>query len=140
MPKPVYATADELADAVKKLEGQLKATEAKLGAALKQAENGLKGELGKVSETVTNNATVAQEGTQRCGADSKGYTDDRLQQFRAELTGLVKSTEESLTQADTNLSQKMDQVDTDVRKALADELAALCERIDKEFTSTRAET
>ncbi|CAJ1371252.1 unnamed protein product [Effrenium voratum] len=139
MPKPVYATADELADAVKKLEGQLKATEAKLGAALKQAENGLKGELGKVSETVTNNATVAQEGTQRCGADSKGYTDDRLQQFRAELTGLVKSTEESLTQADTNLSQKMDQVDTDVRKALADELAALCERIDKEFTSTRAD-
>lgn len=137
MPKPVYATADELAEAVKKLEGQLKATEAKLGAALKQSETNLKGELGKANEQMASNAQVANEGTQRCGNDSKTYTDDRLNQFRSEMMGLLNGTQDNLSQAQTSLSQKMDDVDNGVREALANELAALCERIDKEFQATR---
>lgn len=137
MPKPVYATADELAEAVKKLEGQLKATEAKLGGALKQSETNLKGELAKANEQMANNAQVANEGTQRCGNDSKTYTDDRLNQFRTDMMGLLNGTQDEIGQAQAKLSQKVESVDNDVRKALADELAALCERIDKEFQATR---
>ncbi|CAE7024684.1 unnamed protein product [Symbiodinium natans] len=139
MPKPVYATADELADAVKKLEGQVKATEQKLGAALKQSETNLKAELTKVSDTVANNARAMQDGLQKCLGDSKGYTDDRMNQFRNEMMGMVNGTEDKLSKAESSLGQRLSQVDTDVRKALADELAALCERIDKEFMSTRTD-
>lgn len=137
MPKPVYATADELADAVKKLEGQLKQTEAKLGQALKSSETTLKGDLQKANDQMASNASTATEGIARCGSDSKTYTDDRLNQFRGEMVGLLKGTEDKLMQAQSNLSQKVENVDSDVRKALADELAALCERIDKEFLTTR---
>ena len=77
MPKPVYATADELAEAVKKLETQLKATEAKLGGAVKQAENNLKAELAKANDQISTNALVSTEATERCGGDAKSYTDDR---------------------------------------------------------------
>mmetsp|Transcript_19743 Transcript_19743/g.46021 ORF Transcript_19743/g.46021 Transcript_19743/m.46021 type:complete len:760 (-) Transcript_19743:152-2431(-) len=139
MPKPVYATADELAEAVKKLEGQVKATEQKLGGALKQSETNLKGDLSKVSETVANNARASQDGLQKCSNDTKGYTDDRMNQFRNDMMGMLNATEDKLSQAETTLGQKLTQVDTDVRKALADELAALCERIDKEFMATRTD-
>eukprot|EP00913_Durusdinium_trenchii_P011440 g10743.t1 len=106
MPKPVYATADELADAVKKLEGQLKQTEAKLGQALKSSETTLKGDLQKANDQMASNASTATEGIARCGSDSKTYTDDRLNQFRGEMVGLLKGTEDKLMQAQSNLSQK----------------------------------
>lgn len=139
MPKPVYATADELADAVKKLEGQVKATEQKLGGALKQSETNLKTELTKVSDTVANNARAMQDGFQKTLGDAGKYTDDRMNQFRNDMMGLLNGTEDKLSKAETSLGQRMTQVDTDVRQALADELAALCERIDKEFTSARTD-
>lgn len=139
MPKPVYATADELADAVKKLEGQVKATEQKLGGALKQSETNLKTELTKVSDTVANNARAMQDGFQKTLGDAGKYTDHRMNQFRNDMMGLLNGTEDKLSKAETSLGQRMTQVDTDVRQALADELAALCERIDKEFTSARTD-
>ncbi|CAK9005466.1 RNA-editing ligase 2 [Durusdinium trenchii] len=126
---------------------QLKQTEAKLGQALKRlgrsqaakrsSETTLKGDLQKANDQMASNASTATEGIARCGSDSKTYTDDRLNQFRGEMVGLLKGTEDKLMQAQSNLSQKVENVDSDVRKALADELAALCERIDKEFLTTR---
>ncbi|CAE7716486.1 unnamed protein product, partial [Symbiodinium sp. CCMP2456] len=79
------------------------------------------------------------DGFQKTLGDASKYTDDRMNQFRNDMMGLLNGTEDKLSKAETSLGQRMSQVDTDVRQALADELAALCERIDKEFTSTRTD-
>ncbi|CAK9069886.1 unnamed protein product [Durusdinium trenchii] len=213
MPKPVYATADELADAVKKLEGQ---AASELAAATRSSRRlrrshqctgmigmiGLSGEGGlttistppafrshgwvgpwedhevlrdhlegrspegavesgecwekpgviaeeshsdglgdprpttwrtenplrtiahvQANDQMASNASTATEGIARCGSDSKTYTDDRQVSARDVDDGDFKAPWMVLPVL--------------CRKALADELAALCERIDKEFLTTR---
>ncbi|CAE6936620.1 REL2 [Symbiodinium sp. CCMP2592] len=106
---------------------------------LLQSETNLKTELTKVSDTVANNARAMQDGFQTTLGDANKYTDDRMNQFRNDMMGLLNGTEDKLSKAESSLGQRMSQVDTDVRQALADELAALCERIDKEFTAARTD-
>eukprot|EP00931_Biecheleriopsis_adriatica_P063622 TRINITY_DN3856_c0_g1_i2.p1 TRINITY_DN3856_c0_g1~~TRINITY_DN3856_c0_g1_i2.p1 ORF type:complete len:775 (-),score=205.44 TRINITY_DN3856_c0_g1_i2:138-2462(-) len=139
MPKPVYATASELEEAVKKLEGAISKAEGKIGPAVKASENALKGELGKVAGNVTENAKTTQQAVERCGKDAKGYTDNKVTELRNEIMGMMPVLENKIESAESSLTNKLNEVDTQVRQALADELSALCERIDKEFNATRAD-
>mmetsp|Transcript_25357 Transcript_25357/g.45933 ORF Transcript_25357/g.45933 Transcript_25357/m.45933 type:complete len:783 (-) Transcript_25357:254-2602(-) len=139
MPKPVYATAQELEDAVKKLEGQITACQNKIGPAVKGSETTLKAEITKVADNVTANAKTTQEAVERCGKDSKAFTDQKVGGLRDEIMGLLPTLESKINTVDSSLTTKIDGVNRDVRQALADELKALCDRIDKEFEKCRAD-
>eukprot|EP00442_Polarella_glacialis_P025536 CAMPEP_0115082562 /NCGR_PEP_ID=MMETSP0227-20121206/19982_1 /TAXON_ID=89957 /ORGANISM="Polarella glacialis, Strain CCMP 1383" /LENGTH=769 /DNA_ID=CAMNT_0002470689 /DNA_START=76 /DNA_END=2385 /DNA_ORIENTATION=+ len=139
MPKPVYATADELEAGIAKVEGQVTACKGSIGPAVTAAETKLKAELDKLTSVVTKNANIQQKAVEGCGTDAKAYADDVCEKLRSDIGELLSGLEGKLNDVQQGLTANLQQVDKEVRQTLANELAVLCERIDKEFASARSD-
>eukprot|EP00416_Gambierdiscus_australes_P013283 CAMPEP_0171135954 /NCGR_PEP_ID=MMETSP0766_2-20121228/130658_1 /TAXON_ID=439317 /ORGANISM="Gambierdiscus australes, Strain CAWD 149" /LENGTH=745 /DNA_ID=CAMNT_0011599471 /DNA_START=12 /DNA_END=2249 /DNA_ORIENTATION=+ len=139
MPKVPMCTAAEAAEIRNQLTAAMEALEAQLQLALENTTQQLQGDLHRVTDEVAKHATTTEQALERVSNDSKAYTQASVDGMQDKLTTQMKSGEDKAAQSAGLLDRKIQKVDNDVRTALADELAALCEHFDRQMTLQKEE-
>eukprot|EP00933_Yihiella_yeosuensis_P028955 TRINITY_DN22714_c0_g1_i1.p1 TRINITY_DN22714_c0_g1~~TRINITY_DN22714_c0_g1_i1.p1 ORF type:complete len:772 (-),score=152.36 TRINITY_DN22714_c0_g1_i1:285-2600(-) len=139
MPKPVYSTADELAAAQSALSDKIDATKKQILTEVGAAQNKIKAEIAKLGEQVANNTKAIEKGLERCGNDSKAYSDAKSDETINQVKGMLKKFEDKTKEGTAKIDSLEVEFTAKFKQLMADELGALCGRLDKEFAQCRAD-
>mmetsp|Transcript_9137 Transcript_9137/g.27012 ORF Transcript_9137/g.27012 Transcript_9137/m.27012 type:complete len:746 (-) Transcript_9137:126-2363(-) len=139
MPKTPMCTAAEAAQIRTELQSSIASVDAKIQPAIEATSGQLRQEVRQVADSVSRSASTSQQAVERVAADSKAFTEARVEALQKQMAPMFPPLEEKIAKSQEALTTQLQKVDRDVRVALADELAALCEQFDRQLTAVKAD-
>lgn len=139
MPKPVLATAEEVRNVEGQLKNEISRVKSEVEASLQRSSDSLKEEIRQVQSLAGNNATKASDEVRQARTDSKTYTDESLKGLNQTLRALLPPIEQKIVESQQKLEEKLQVVDTNIRRTLAKELSELALTFNQQLQSDKAD-
>lgn len=139
MPKPVYATVEDVRALEDRSNQSITKVEGSIPPAVAAAEQRLQAAIANLSDTLAQNAATQKAATDRMGKECREYTDQTVNNLNKQLSPLIQQLDKKLDDVEARLTAKCDGVQKDGKDELRRTIEELAINMGEELTALKAE-